>query len=165
MSIQPIRPLFITAMLTLLLLQGCGFHLRGVVELPQEMSATWISGGEVSAGLREAVAESIRNSQGEIASTAAASTAVLTLSGEDFSRRVATVDSSGKVSEYQLSYQVGWKLRANSGKILGEGVLKQRENYQYSTTQVLGKGQEEQHLRSVMVREAVGDLMRALRQR
>lgn len=162
---KSIKTILLTSLLTLTLLQGCGFHLRGVVQLPEIMNATWVSGSGVSSDLLDAAKESVRNSNGGIAASASVATAVLELSGEQFSRRVATVGSDGKVSEYQLSYQLGWKLRQTGGEVLREGTLKQRENYQYSANEVLGKSQEEDYLRGVMVRSAVRDLMRALRQR
>ena len=165
MRIKPTQPFLIVAILTLLLLQGCGFQLRGAVVLPQEMAATWVAGHGVSGELTEAVSESIRRSNGGVATAERDATAVLELSNESFSRHVATVDSDGKVSEYLLNYQVHWKLRDKSRQLIHEGVVKQRENYLYNTKQVLGKAQEEQYLRRVMVRKATADLMRALLQR
>ena len=162
---KSIKTTLLTALLTLTLLQGCGFHLRGAVQLPEVMGATWVSGSGVSTDLLDAVKASVRNSNGGIASSASAATAVLALSGEQFSRRVATVGSDGKVSEYQLNYQLDWTLSEKGGEVLREGTLKQRENYQYSANEVLGKSQEEGYLRGVMVRAATRDLMRALRQR
>ena len=95
---KSIKTTLLTALLTLTLLQGCGFHLRGAVQLPEVMGTTWVSGSGVSTDLLDAVKASVRNSNGGIASSASAATAVLALSGEQFSRRVATVCSDGKVS-------------------------------------------------------------------
>ncbi len=153
-------------LLSLLLLQGCGFHLRGAVILPDEMAATWVDGSGVSTELVRAVQDGVRRTNGGVVSRESAATSVLKLSGEEFSRRVATVDgSTGKVSEYQLSYRVTWQLRSIAGALVKQGELKQSENYKYSGTEVLGKEQEEEHLRKVMIREAVRDLLRALRSR
>ena len=92
MRIKPTQPFLIVAILTLLLLQGCGFQLRGAVVLPQEMAATWVAGHGVSGELTEAVSESIRRSNGGVATAERDATAVLELSNESFSRHVATVD-------------------------------------------------------------------------
>ncbi|MBT5688097.1 MAG: hypothetical protein HOI61_06230, partial [Gammaproteobacteria bacterium] len=107
----------------------------------------------------------IRNSNGDTARSEKEASAILLLSNESFSRQVATVGSDGKVSEYQLSYQLDWELSNKQGTVLREGTLKQRENYQYSANQLLGKSQEEKHLRQRMVREVTRDLMRSLRQK
>jgi LPS-assembly lipoprotein len=152
-------------LLALTLLQGCGFHLRGEVSLLNEMSSTWIAGQGVSSGLTHSVGNAIRNSNGDTARSEKEASAILLLSNESFSRQVATVGSDGKVSEYQLSYQLDWELSNKQGTVLREGTLKQRENYQYSANQLLGKSQEEKHLRQRMVREVTRDLMRSLRQK
>ncbi len=162
---KSIKTLLLTSLLSLTLLQGCGFHLRGMVLLPDEMSATWVAGHGVSSELVQGVKDAIRSTNGGTAAAEHSATAVLDLSSEEFSRRVATVGSDGKVSEYLLTYSVAWKLRGKGGVVLREGTLKQRENYQYSATQVLAKAQEEDYLRKVMVEKAVRDLMRALRKR
>lgn len=148
---KSIRTTLLTVLLTLTLLQGCGFHLRGAVLLPEEMAATWVAGDGLSTDLRQSVADAIGNTNGAVAASEAAASAVLELSGESFSRSVATVGSDGKVSEYLLKYSVHWKLRSRTGETLREGVLKQRENYQYSYSEVLGKSEEESYLRGVMV--------------
>lgn len=160
---KSIKSVLLTSILTLSLLQGCGFHLRGAVLLPQEMNATRVAGQGVSSELLHAVEDAIANSSGSVVSSEGAATARLTLSNESFSRRVATVGSDGKVSEYLLNYSVAWKLSTPSGAVIGEGSVKQREHYEYNSDQVLGKAQEEHYLRGVMVKSAVRDLMRALR--
>ncbi len=163
---KAIKTLFISSLLTLLLLQGCGFHLRGVVILPDEMEATRIDGVGVSTELIRAVEDGVRRTNGAIVQHESSATSTLELSSETFSRRVTTVDSStGKVSEYALSYRVAWKLRSVDGAVLDQGEIKQSESYKYSGTEVLGKEQEEKHLREVMIRETVRDLLRALRRR
>ncbi len=162
---KSIKTVLLTSLLTLTLLQGCGFHLRGAVLLPEEMAATWVAGNGVSTELLQSVRDAIGNSNGGVASSESAASAVLVLSGESFSRRVATVGSDGKVNEYQLSYSLNWTLRSKSGQTLREGTVKQRENYQYSSSEVLGKSAEEQYLRGEMVKAAVRDLMRMLRKR
>ncbi len=162
---KSIKTVLLTSLLTLTLLQGCGFHLRGAVLLPEEMAATWVVGDSVSNELLQGAQDAIRNTNGDLAGSESVATAVLVLSNETFSRRVATVGSDGKVSEYLLNYQVAWKLRSRTGATLREGVLKQRENYAYDSSQVLGKTEEERYLRQVMVEAAVRDLLRALRKR
>lgn len=163
---RPIKRILLPTLLTLLVLQGCGFHLRGAVILPDEMEATWVDGSGVSVELVRSVREGVRRTNGGVVSGESDATAILELSNETFSRRVATVDSStGKVSEYALDYQVDWKLRSVDGALLDQGHLKQKESYKYSGTEVLGKEQEEKYLREVMIREAVRDLLRALRRR
>jgi len=163
---KSIKIALIPILLIVFLLQGCGFHLRGAVILPNEMESTWVDGSAVSIELARSVREGVRRTNVGVVSNESDATAILELSNETFSRRVATVDSStGKVSEYALNYQVDWKLRSVDGAVIDQGHLKQNEDYKYSGTEVLGKEQEEKYLREVMIREAVRDLLRALRHR
>jgi LPS-assembly lipoprotein len=165
-KIKSVRNTLFYTFLTLLLLQGCGFHLRGVVVLPPEMGSTWVNENGISIELVRAVKDGIRRSSGGIVSSEHAASSVLEFSGEDFSRWVATVDNStGKVSEYALSYKVNWKLRASGGEVIDQGSIKQNDSYKYSGNEVLGKEQEERHLRDKMIKGAVLDLLRGLRRR
>ncbi len=162
---KPIQALLLPVFLSLILLQGCGFHLRGAVTLPDEMMATWIKADDdISDHLIQETKDAIRNSNGDIAKTEAASTATLELVSEDFTRRVATVGNDGKVSEYELNYKLEWRLVVNS-TVQEQGTLSERQNYKYSSTEVLGKSQEEKYLRELMEKDVVRDLMRSLRRR
>ncbi|MDQ7015274.1 MAG: LPS assembly lipoprotein LptE [Gammaproteobacteria bacterium] len=152
--------------LLLFLLVGCGFHLRGFdarrAALPSEMARTFLQalpGSLIADGLRQRLVDSgvLLVEEAELAS------AVLRLSGERFSRRVLSIDDSGKVGEYELRYQASFVVYQPQ---LPETVSTPRQTfsieaqtlsveriYQYDVAGVLGKSQEEILLREDMQRD------------
>jgi len=159
------------ALLLVSLLLGCGFHLRGSISTPQgalppQMASTFIDalpGSLIADGLRQRLLESgvLLVEELELAS------AVLSISGEQFSRRVFSIDDSiddsGKVGEYELRYQATFKVYQPQ---LAETLVEPKQTfsieaqtlsvervYQYDVSGVLGKSQEEILLREDMQRD------------
>ncbi len=155
------------ALLLVSLLLGCGFHLRGSISTPQgalppQMASTFIDalpGSLIADGLRQRLLESgvLLVEELELAS------AVLSISGEQFSRRVLSIDDSGKVGEYELRYQATFKVYQPQ---LAETLVEPKQTfsieaqtlsvervYQYDVSGVLGKSQEEILLREDMQRD------------
>jgi len=160
-------PVGVTLLLFLLL--GCGFHLRGSSRAPQgalppQMASTFIDalpGSLIADGLRQQLSDSgvLLVEELELAS------AVLSVSGEQFSRRVLSIDDSGKVGEYELHYQATFKVyQPQLAETLSEfkqsfsieaQTLSVERVYQYDVAGVLGKSQEEILLREDMQRDLV----------
>ncbi|MDC0166822.1 hypothetical protein OAI79_02335, partial [Gammaproteobacteria bacterium] len=82
-----------TAILLTALLAGCGFHLRGQVELAPIISAPWVTGQDPALvvdlrnGLRQSGVHPVKD-------TASASV-IIDLATVDYSRSVKSVDSQG----------------------------------------------------------------------
>jgi len=160
-------PVGVTLLLFLLL--GCGFHLRGSSRAPQgvlppQMASTFIDalpGSLIADGLRQQLSDSgvLLVEELELAS------AVLSVSGEQFSRRVLSIDDNGKVGEYELRYQATFKVnQPQLVETLAEPkqhfsiaaqTLSVERVYQYDVAGVLGKSQEEILLREDMQQDLV----------
>lgn len=143
-----------------LLLSGCGFHLRGAVELPEMMQATYIDGGEGSE-LYYAVENALLNAGARVVDSASAATAVLSLQGQRFDRRVVSVDTQGRAAEYELSLRVTFSLHEAGGKLVADheqvSVIR---DFTFDPDNVLSKDEEEAKLRSEMNRYAVSQIVR-----
>ncbi len=94
----------LTAILLSALLAGCGFHLRGQVELAPIMSAPWVTGQNQTlvVDLRNA----LRQSGAHPVKDAASATVIIDLATVDYTRSVTSVDSKGTATGYTLEYQV-----------------------------------------------------------
>jgi LPS-assembly lipoprotein len=97
------------------LLSGCGWQLRGAVDVPPQLSPVFVRGG----GL---VGRSIntRLSGGDVPVTSNAAEAGLLIEvlSENRSSRVVAVDVDGKALAYELLYRVRVKATDRAGRVL-----------------------------------------------
>ncbi|MDP2828711.1 MAG: LPS assembly lipoprotein LptE [Sulfuricellaceae bacterium] len=151
------RILFI---LLVLLLGGCGFQLRGSAIMPFE--SLFIESAGVSAGteLHRALRE---GSEVRLLASPPEAETVLQLFGEQREKRILSLNTSGKVSEYMLLYRLSFRLRDGKGVEWAPAqTLELRRDYTFSDAQVLAKEQEELLLYREMQTDAVRQLMRRL---
>jgi len=93
-----------------LLLHACGFQLRGAVNLSQEMSPVFIDKNGVFELAREIKDVLIGNGI-KIVDNAKQSNSQLVLLSEAKTRRVLSVDGTGRAQEYLLMYSVNFEIK------------------------------------------------------
>lgn len=143
----------------ILLMQGCGFQLRGSAADARNMPETFLQGGQPASSLRS---ELLRTDK--ISDTDGSGRIVLNLLNEGFERRVLTVGSAdGKVREFEIVYSVNFEVKDTLGKVLltPQTITLTRE-YLFDQTQVLGSDTQETLLRRDMARDAAGQIVRRL---
>ena len=151
----------LTAILLSALLTGCGFHLRGQVELAPIMSAPWVTGQNQTlvVDLRNA----LRQSGTHPVKDAASATVIIDLATVDYTRFVTSVDSKGTATGYTLEYQVLYRVVDRLGRVLVENTsLSVSRDLEYKSTQLLQKKQEEEALKISMRQEIVRRIIRRL---
>jgi len=151
----------LTAILLSALLTGCGFHLRGQVELAPIMSAPWVTGQNQTlvVDLRNA----LRQSGAHPVKDAASATVIIDLATVDYTRFVTSVDSKGTATGYTLEYQVLYRVVDRLGRVLVENTsLSVSRDLEYKSTQLLQKKQEEEALKISMRQEIVRRIIRRL---
>lgn len=145
-----------------LLLSGCGFHLRGAIMLPQSMNNTVIVGAERSE-LYYTVESALLNAGGVVSPAVDATTSVLTLHSQNISRRVLSVDSQGRDAEYELVLNLVYSLRDATGRVIADkDRVTVSRDFSFDPDNVLAKSEEEASLRSEMLRQGVEQMMRRL---
>ncbi len=88
---------------------------------------------------------------------------VLVVHSESQGRRVLSVNSSGKVSEYELQYELLFSVRDGQGEnLISNQRISQQRDYQFDEAAVLAKGEEERRLFDFMRRMSIQSLMRRL---
>ena len=144
-------------------LVGCGFALRGAVEVPgletvrvtgasdtmrEELSVFLLEGG---VRVVEALAEE--------------ADAELSLTDEQMKRRVLSIDpGTGKPREYELAYSVNFQLvDAKGTALVRRQTVRLVRDFVFDVDAVIGKSREEGVLRTEMRRDAVQQIIRRLR--
>lgn len=156
------------ALLTVvLLLAGCGFHLRGTsaMSLPPQLSVMRVTmgGGSYPPLLVEMRNALLALGAVRLTDDVAAGVPVLRLYGETSVSEVLAIDSSGRVSGYLLNYRVDFALDGGDGKPLlpAQSVKLQRE-YTFDRLNVLATEKQSDFLQSEMRRDATQQILRRL---
>jgi LPS-assembly lipoprotein len=148
-----------TAALVGALLAGCGFHLRGAVEIPPELNPLYI---EAPAGspVRAAIEERLRGSAVRLASTSKEAKTILRISGESRSSRVAAVDRNGRVLAYELHFKVVFSAVAAQGRqLVAPSTLDMVRIYDNPDVEVLGKQLESELIYETLAQEAATSIL------
>ena len=147
-------------LLAMMLVTGCGFHLRDAYQLPEAMQATYIQAGNEDSEMVRSLRRQLRVNDVQLTRDAAQATAVLRLYGEGQSRRVISVDSRGRAREYELTYRISFSVEdAQKNSLIEEQTLTLQRDFLFDTEDVLGKGREEATLISDMQQDMVRLIM------
>jgi LPS-assembly lipoprotein len=142
-------------------LAGCGFHLRGSQSLPFESIYV---GAPANSELGAALRRSIRAGSGtRIADSPQEAEAILAVVGESREKTILTLDTAGRVREFQLRYR--FVFRVHDGK--GTDLLPQTEilltrDFTFNDSTLLAKEQEEALLYADMQKDLVQQIVRRL---
>jgi LPS-assembly lipoprotein len=155
------------ALAAALALSACGFHLRGSdgsYNLP--FNKIYV-GLPVSSPLAIDLKRNIRAiGTTEIADDAASADGiidVLTAPGASRSKSILSLNTNGRVREYQLSYTIAFKVRDNLGnQLLGPTQITLTRPITFSETQLLAKETEEEMLYRNMQADLVQQMLRRL---
>jgi len=148
---------------TFLLLSACGFHLRGALALPEGVKKIYLTGVTPSQPLARDIAMLFAGNGGTVVEDRNEADAVLEILGEKNDRRVAAVNSEGRVSQYELYYELSFRMLDPKGEIVHPAAtVGVTRDYAFDPNNVLGKAQEESLLRDDMRKQAVNQMLRRL---
>jgi len=156
------KRLGLLTLMALLWLNGCGFHLRGGADVALGVSTVYIQTG--GGTLKAEVARQLQNAGVSVSDKPVVDALQLTLSDEQYDRRVLSVDpNTGKVREYE----VGLKARVSARDSRGNDLLKDQEvsqirDFIFDENAVLGTYQEEQVVRKELTRDTAAQVLRLL---
>jgi LPS-assembly lipoprotein len=124
----------------LAVLSGCGFHLRGDVELPPVLQDTYIESSNPYTGIARPLRTQLERSGVTVLETPEQASAVLKIVSERSENRVLSVGSSGKATEYELFNAVVFSLRDAAGKqLLKPQSVRMTRDLVFDETELLGK--------------------------
>ena len=94
-------------------LHACGFQLRGAIDISQEISPIYIEQNSVFDLARE-IRSLLATNKIEVVTNAGQSKSQLVLLNEERTRRVLSVDGSGRAREYLLIYKINFSINTKS---------------------------------------------------
>jgi len=146
-----------------LIVTACGFHLRGARQLSPEMSVIYLSTVNSNSLLARYLRQQLQASGARVTKTRDEALSVLEILTDSVSRRVLSVETTGKVREYELHYVVTYRVVGADGKkILPRRELVLNRVMLFDEIDVLGKSNEEALVRREMQQDLVRMIMRQL---
>ena len=152
---------WLLAIAMLVSLSACGFALRGPVSFPFKSIYIGLSdasslGGELKRQIRA-------NGQTQITAEAKDAEVILDVLSETREKQILSLNSQGRVREYNLLYNFRFRLRDAVGKEYLEPVTVQlKRTITFNEAQVLAKESEEALLYRDMQSDLVQQIMRRL---
>lgn len=152
---------WLLAVVMLMSLSACGFALRGPVSFPFKSIYIGLSdasplGGELKRQIRA-------NGQTQITAEAKDAEVILDVLSETREKQILSLNSQGRVREYNLLYNFRFRLRNAVGKEYLEPVTVQlKRTITFNEAQVLAKESEEALLYRDMQSDLVQQIMRRL---
>ena len=148
-------------LLTASLVTGCGFHLRGTINLPDSIKSVAISSPDIK--LQDTLANSLESNKIEIVSSPTSTTAQIRIENADFSREVRTIDSRGKSTGYVLILRVSYDVVDGAGnELVKPSQVIARRDYNFDQEQLLSATREEELLHDEMREEAAQGILRKM---
>jgi LPS-assembly lipoprotein len=145
-----------------LLLAACGFHLRGQGNYRPAFQSIYVEGESRSTMVTE-LKRAISSSGATLPQKPEAAQAILQIVGETRNKSILSLSAAGRVVEYELRYQVAYRLRDAGGKeLMPAGTVSLKRTISFSETEVLAKESEEALLYRDMESDAVQQIMRRL---
>ncbi len=147
--------------LTVTLLAGCGWHLRGVTPLPPEYRVLHLQ-SQASNSFNQQLRLQLEFNDVVLADEADAAQAVLTIGALEIERRTLSINSSGQIGEYELNGRLEARLQRNDrdGFVLIE--LRGRRYLSNDVSNVVGTANSEQQQRADLESDMVRQLLRRL---
>ncbi|MCP3952964.1 MAG: hypothetical protein GY697_12220 [Desulfobacterales bacterium] len=142
-----------------LLLAGCGFHLRGKIDVPDSLMRLHVKGTDVE--LVHDVGKSLKFSDIEIVAEGD-SAALLDLSNTTYVKEVNGTTSSGIASSYKMTYTANYAVFDAEGEALQKDSVKQSRTLSYDAANILVFEREEEFLKEEMRQELVNFIIRRM---
>jgi len=147
----------------LMSIMGCGFHLRGAVDLSDSLKVMYIEGVSLQRGFGLYLKRGLISNGIVVVEQAQQDSAVLKVIENKFDRRVLSVGSNAKVSEYELYASMRFLVLDAQGKTLADSQqVEAQRDYQFNEGEVLGRESEEALLRDELNKELVQSILRRL---
>lgn len=150
--------LFGGLMLVLLLVNGCGYRLRGSTDVPEALKNVYIF--NASPLLMTEVEATLKAGGGKLAKSPNDAGLVVKVMKEDIANRVLSLGSTGKSQESEINYYLRVQFFDNKEtELMEEQTIEISREFFNDQTAILAKTNEEQIIRKEIYKQAVRMLM------
>lgn len=149
-------------LLLVLVITGCGFHLRGAIELPALYERVYLVDKGYS-DIGKPLTDALKTAGTKIVSSPAEASSVVTLLSRGVQRKALNVGGK-QIKEYELQLDVAFVVQDHMGQQLSEQqTVSIMRNFRNDPNDVLGKDNEEALIRKEMNQAAVMQILRRMK--
>jgi len=143
------------AILLLIVITSCGFHLRGMTEISYKTIS--LEGKELS--LTKNLKKILNTNKVAIVSSTENPELRVELLSEESEKRILSLSGQGLVREFEIFYRVRYRIKTSDSEIWSqENIIETRKDFTYSDSNLIGKEEEERQLNEAMRIEAITSL-------
>lgn len=157
-----IRVLF-CSLLALVLLAGCGFHLRESATVPSALQPIYLGGQYGFGPLAQQLRIMLTRDEMALSATAAGSRYQLLIQSEYQQRRIISLDRRGLIAELALITGASFELYDSSGQlVLGPQQVEERRTIVNNPDNVITTNEEERISREEMTKALAANILRRI---
>ena len=150
--------------LSTLVLSGCGFHLRGGGLSLSDLPPIAIQGGQRYMARLE-LERILGSSNGPLVTDPAEAEVVINIQGDQVKERVLTINTGGKVTEYEVAYILSYQLLDAAGdEVRPSERIVLTADYTFSALVVLAKDRERDNVEKTLYRRMAQRILRSIYQ-
>ncbi|MEY4261703.1 MAG: Rare lipoprotein [Pseudomonadota bacterium] len=143
------------ALLMLLIISSCGFHMRGMTEI--SFKTISLEGKELS--FTKNLKKVLNSNKVAIVSSTENPELRVELLSEESEKRILSLSGQGLVREFEIFYRVRYRVKTIDSEIWSqENIIESRKDFTYSDSNLIGKEEEERQLNEAMRNEAITNL-------
>jgi len=143
------------AILLLIVITSCGFHLRGMTEISYKTIS--LEGKELS--LTKNLKKILNTNKVAIVSSTENPELRVEFLSEESEKRILSLSGQGLVREFEIFYRVRYRIKASDSEIWSqENIIETRKDFTYSDSNLIGKEEEERQLMEAMRNEVITNL-------
>lgn len=142
--------------ITLLMLNACGFHLRGSDVLPEAMAVTYIQVKKPFDTLNNDFRDALEGHGARVTENRDEATAILRIRGNHNEKDVLTVDIGGKVQEIQLRQTIRFDVvLPDNQPLVDKQTVTLSRDFVFNKENILAKEREANLIRRKLQRDVV----------
>lgn len=141
-------------------ISACGFHLRGVADVPQWLSHVCIISKDGSHELLQTLQVELEGYKIALSHTPEQAKYWLIINNEVLQKQIISIGASTNPRQYQLILSINYTLQTRKGKMLvASNTVKTTRQFTMNNDRILGSNDEERTLVSEMRHEAATQLI------
>jgi len=153
------RVFFFSILSASLLVSGCGFHLRGQIDVPESLMRMYVKGTDIE--LVHDVEKSLKFSDIEIVA-ADDGAATLDLSNTTYVNFFKQKTAYEIASNYKMTYTVNYVVYDADQEMLQKQSIKQNRTLSYDAANILVFEREENFLKEEMRKDLISQMLRRM---
>ncbi len=148
----------LSLLLSISILSGCGWHLRGVIPFPTEYKVLYLN-SQASNSFNRQLTMQLEFNDVLLTDEASDAQAILSIKGLDIERRTLSLTSSGQVAEFELNGRLTATLKRNDRDSHVVVEVQSRRRVSNDINNVLGTATAEKQQLSELEKSLVNKLM------